>query len=95
MESYSYTQWFIVHNELVKGIVLLLMKNVSNQLILNVKKFNLQYGGSVAKTFNKSHDGFLIMDKTDVYNLGASLKDLGKKCLAFSKLEISSVGGLQ
>jgi hypothetical protein len=45
----------------------------------------------VVKPFAKSHDRFLIIDETDIYHLGASLKDLGKKWFAFSKIEPSSV----
>ena len=40
------------------------------------------------KTFNKSHDRFLVIDKNSVYHIGASLKDLGKKWFAFSKIEL-------
>ncbi|KAB4400605.1 DNA-binding protein, partial [Bacteroides thetaiotaomicron] len=40
------------------------------------------------RTYRDSHDRFLIVDETDVYHIGASLKDLGKKMFAFSKLDI-------
>ena len=43
------------------------------------------------KEFTQSHDRFLIVDKNEVYHLGASLKDLGKKCFAFSKLNEKTV----
>ena len=43
------------------------------------------------KTFTQSHDRFLILDQTEVYHLGASLKDLSKKWFAFSKLDKASV----
>lgn len=76
-------------NEKVK--VLLLSKNSSKQLALDVKKANEQYGRFKIKTFSKSHDRFLIIDGEEVYHLGASLKDLGKKWFAFSKLDKSSV----
>jgi len=46
------------------------------------------------KTFTQSHDRFLIIDQTEVYHLGASLKDLGKKWFAFSKLDKASVGNI-
>lgn len=71
--------------------VLLLSKTVSQQLILDVKKANEQYGNFKAQVFNKSHDRFLIIDHSDIYHLGASLKDLGKKWFAFSKLDTQSV----
>ena len=71
--------------------VLLLTKNSNKQLALDIKKANEQYGGFELKIFNKSHDRFLIIDNTEVYHLGASLKDLGKKWFAFSKMDKNSV----
>lgn len=70
---------------------LLLTKTISKELTLDVKKANDQYGNFEIKTFDKSHDRFLIIDSQDVYHLGASLKDLGKKWFAFSKMYKSSV----
>jgi hypothetical protein len=67
--------------------VTLLTKNISRQLTLDVAKFNQQYPYMEAKIFNLSHDRFLIIDSKDIYHLGASLKDLGKKWFAFSKME--------
>jgi len=74
--------------------VFLLTKNISKQLKLDIQKANEQYKHFVAKTFNQSHDRFLIIDNKVVYHLGASLKDLGKKWFAFSKLEAKSVQGI-
>lgn len=74
--------------------VLLLTKNVSKQLILDVKKANEQYTNFNVKTFVKSHDRFLIIDNEEIYHLGASLKDLGKKWFAFSKMASLSVEGI-
>ena len=71
--------------------VQILTKTVSKQLSLDIKKANEQYGDFEIKPFNKSHDRFLIIDETEIYHLGASLKDLGKKWFAFSKLDKSSV----
>jgi hypothetical protein len=71
-----------------KGVkVHLLTKQVSKQLQLDIQKANEQYGNFEARVFNQSHDRFLIVDDKEVYHLGASLKDLGKKWFAFSKLE--------
>ncbi len=53
----------------------------------DLKKYNTQYGKIDIKTFAKSHDRFLIIDE-QVYHFGASLKDLGKKWFAFSKMEL-------
>ncbi len=71
--------------------VLLLTKKVTKQLGLDIKKANQQYGGFKAKSFEDSHDRFLIIDNEEIYHIGASLKDLGKKWFAFSKLEKHSV----
>jgi hypothetical protein len=79
-------------NEQVK--VLLLCKTISKQLALDVKKANEQYGDFEAKEFNKCHDRFLIIDESEVYHLGASLKDQGKKWFAFSKLDKNSVDNI-
>jgi hypothetical protein len=71
--------------------VVLLTKNINKQLALDIKKANEQYGKFEIKAFEKSHDRFLIIDESEVYHLGASLKDLGKKWFAFSKLDKNSV----
>jgi predicted XRE-type DNA-binding protein len=77
----------------IKGVkVLLLTKNISNQLGLDVQKANAQYGDFEVKEFAKSHDRFIIIDSgSEVYHIGASLKDLGNKWFAFSKLDKESV----
>lgn len=54
---------------------------------LDVEKFNAQYGNLVMRLSNDFHDRFLIIDKKTLYHIGASLKDLGKKCFAFSVIE--------
>lgn len=71
--------------------VLLLCKHISNQLNLDVQKANEQYGGFTTKNFAPSHDRFIIIDQSEIYHLGASLKDLGKKWFAFSILNKGSV----
>ena len=68
--------------------VFIYTKNKTKQLELDIKRFNEQYGNLELISFDKSHDRFLIIDKTEMYHLGASLKDLGKKWFAFSKLNI-------
>ncbi|MGC4128938.1 MAG: ORF6N domain-containing protein [Bergeyella sp.] len=75
-----------------KGVnVLILTKSIGKQLQLDLKKADEQYGNFAIKTFTKSHDRFLIIDGKEVYHLGASLKDLGKKWFAFSKMDKNSV----
>lgn len=74
--------------------VFLLTKNITKQVSLDVKKANEQYNNFELKIFTKSHDRFLIIDNTEVYHLGASLKDLGKKWFAFSKIEKNSIAAI-
>jgi ORF6N domain len=74
--------------------VLLLTKHISTQLSLDVKKATAQYENFEVKTFTQSHDRFLIIDQTEVYHLGASLKDLAKKWFAFSKMDKQSVSNI-
>jgi hypothetical protein len=69
----------------------ILTKTISEQLKLGVAKFTNQYGQLSVKQFDKSHDRFLIIDNETVYHFGASLKDLGKKWFAFSKMDKDSV----
>jgi len=71
--------------------VFLLTKSINQNLKLDVQKANTQYDNIELKAFSKSHDRFLIIDEKEIYHLGASLKDLGKKWFAFSKLESHSV----
>ncbi len=63
---------------------------ISKQLMLDLEKHNTQYPKIEIKVFNKSHDRFLIIDNKTVYHIGASLKDLGKKWFAFSKIDIDA-----
>jgi hypothetical protein len=62
---------------------------ITPQLQLDLQKYNAQYPPVTIKTFQKSHDRFLIIDDA-VYHIGASLKDLGKKWFAFSKMVFDS-----
>ena len=62
-------------------------KQISNQLQLDLKKHNAQYEPIIINKFARFHDRFLIIDNT-VYLVGASIKDLGKKLFAFSKMEL-------
>lgn len=75
-------------------IVQIFTKNINKQLELDVKKANEQYDNISIQKFEKSHDRFLIIDNSEVYHLGASLKDLGKKWFAFSKLEPKSIDSI-
>jgi len=63
---------------------------LSKQLKLDLDKYNSQYKNITIKTFKNSHDRFMIVDDKVVYHIGASLKDLGKKWFAFSKIGIDA-----
>ena len=57
----------------------------------DITKFNAQYGGLSVKTSTAFHDRFLIIDDKELYLIGASLKDLGKKCFGFTTLDKSNI----
>lgn len=75
--------------------VTILTQPPSSAFALAVKKHNEQYPNVVVTAFKSSHDRFLIIDKQHIYHIGASLKDLGKKWFAFSKLDMSALALLQ
>lgn len=63
-------------------------QKITPQLQLDLDKHNDQYPPINIRTYRNGHDRFLIIDNGEVYHIGASLKDLGKKMFAFSKLSI-------
>ena len=65
-------------------------QRITQQLQLDLDRHNSQYPPIDIRPYRDSHDRFLIVDETDVYHIGASLKDLGKKMFAFSKLDITA-----
>ncbi|HPB03175.1 MAG TPA: RhuM family protein [Bacteroidales bacterium] len=69
--------------------------HTGNQLLLDVEKHNAQYSEIALHQFSMSHDRFLILDNSIVYHIGASLKDLGKRWFAFSKIGIDANEMLQ
>ena len=89
----------LIDNYVDESVLLLLSKrgngvsatiytqNISPQLKLDLKKHNAQYPPITIKPFSRSHDRFLFIDG-DTYHIGASLKDLGKKWFAFSKMNV-------
>lgn len=66
-------------------------KRFSKTLLLDIEKHNVQYPAIELQKFDKSHDRFLIIDDETVYHIGASLKDLGKKWFAFTRLSRDAV----
>ena len=63
---------------------------ISPRLKLDLEKFNQQYEAIEINQYKKAHDRFLIIDQKEVFHIGASLKDLGKKWFAFSKINIDA-----
>lgn len=66
-------------------------KSISSQLQLDVQRYNSQYPQIDVQVFTLAHDRFLLIDGTELYHIGASLKDLGKKWFAFSKMNAEVV----
>lgn len=66
-------------------------QTISKQLRLDYQKYNSQYKNIELKEFKNAHDRFLIIDEKEMYHIGASLKDLGKKWFAFSKFEMEAL----
>lgn len=62
-------------------------RKISPQLLLDLEKYNKQYPTIKIEQFSSSHDRFIIIDRTELYHIGASLKDLGKKWFAFSRMD--------
>ncbi|MBO7501406.1 MAG: virulence RhuM family protein [Fibrobacterales bacterium] len=60
----------------------------------DVDKFNAQYGGLSVRENDAFHDRFLVLDDKELYLVGASLKDLGKKCFAFAKMDAAEIPGI-
>ncbi len=63
-------------------------QRITPQLQLDLTRHNNQYPPINIRTYRQAHDRFLIIDRSDIYHIGASLKDLGKKLFAFSKMDI-------
>ena len=63
--------------------------------VSDIEKFNAQYGGLMVKTSLAFHDRFLIIDSKELYLIGASLKDLGRKCFGFMKMDAGEIAGIR
>ena len=61
----------------------------------DIEKFNEQYGNLIVIESTRFHDRFLIIDDEELFLVGASIKDLGKKCFAFTKLDSAEISGLK
>ncbi len=67
--------------------VVILTSEKSNIQNLDIEKFNKEYPTLKINKTNKFHDRFIIIDNKEMYHLGASIKDLGKKCFGINKIE--------
>ena len=72
-----------------KVLATIYTKSISKQFSLDLAKHNSQYQPIEMKEYGKVHDRFLCIDNT-IYHIGASLKDLGKKWFAFTKMGIAA-----
>jgi phage regulator Rha-like protein len=70
-------------------------KTISSQLQLDLQRYNSQYPPIEIEIFSDAHDRFLIIDDLELYHVGASIKDLGKKWFAFSRIDIEAGRMLQ
>lgn len=97
----------LIDNYIDESILMLLSKRnaqveaivyteiISKQLELDLRRCNAQYREIKLKRFSRSHDRFLIIDREEVYHIGASLKDMGKRWFAFSKMKLDAGDMLQ
>ena len=67
--------------------VVIMTSHKSNIINLDIQKFNKEYPILKVAYTNKFHDRFIVIDNTEMYHLGASIKDLGKKCFGINKIE--------
>lgn len=71
--------------------VVVLTSEKSNIQKIDIEKFNNQYGKLKVVKINKFHDRFIVIDNNEMYHLGSSIKDLGKKCFGINKIEDSNI----
>ena len=89
IDNYIYESVLLMLSKLRSGVcATVYTQKITAQLQLDIEKHNRQYPPVEMRIYNKCHDRFLIIDNTEVYHIGASLKDLGKKMFAFSRMDI-------
>lgn len=92
LDNYIDESVLILLTKRIKNVtVKIYTRNIDNKLKLDIDRHNKQYPKIEVQEFNKCHDRFLIIDEQNVYHIGASLKDLGKKWFGFSKLDSKSL----
>ncbi|MEI8086053.1 MAG: RhuM family protein [Paludibacter sp.] len=91
IDNYINESVLMLLSKRTKGVnITIFTSKISTQFQLDIDKYNAQYERIGVFIFTKSHDRFLIIDNEIVYHIGASLKDLGKKWFAFSKMEMDA-----
>ena len=79
---------YVINQRINKIEVTIYTNQIPKQLSLDLQRHNAQYDPIDIQLFRQSHDHFLIIDEKELYHIGASLKDLGKKWFAFSKIQL-------
>lgn len=88
IDNYVDDSVLVLLNKREKGVsAYIYSKNINKPLKQDLEKHNAQYPAIKARLFTDAHDRFLIIDDSIVYHIGASIKDLGKKWFAFTKIE--------
>jgi hypothetical protein len=95
IDNYIDESVFVLFSKYTNIKVKIYTKTITKQLNLDFQKYQFQYKNIELREFKNSHDRFLIIDKKEIYHLGASIKDLGKKWFAFSKFEFESLDILE
>ncbi len=90
IDNYIDETILLLFSKISKVKITIYTKNISKSLELDIAKYNAQYNNVTLKKFDLSHDRFLIIDD-EIYHIGASLKDLGKKWFAFNKMDRFSI----
>ena len=79
---------YVINQRINKIEVTIYTNQIPKQLSLDLQRHNAQYDPIDIQLFRQSHDRFLIIDEKELYHIGISLKDLGKKWFAFSKIQL-------
>ena len=89
IDNYIDESTLLMLSKLTTGVdATIYTQRITPQLQLDLTRHNNQYPPINIRTYRQAHDRFLIIDQSDVYHIGASLKDLGKKLVAFSRMDI-------
>ena len=79
---------YVINQRINKIEVTIYTNQIPKQLSLDLQRHNAQYDPIDIQLFRQSHDRFLIIDEKELYHIGTSLKDLGKKWFAFPKIQL-------